>query len=99
MYYAVISEDVPDSLVLRQQVRPLHLARLEALKQEDRLLVAGPHPAIDAENPGDAGFSGSLVIAQFASLSEASAWAEADPYVAAGIYQKVTVKPFKPVLP
>ncbi len=99
MYYAVISEDVPNSLALRQQVRPLHLARLEALKQEDRLLVAGPHPAIDAENPGEAGFSGSLVIAQFASLSEASAWAEADPYVAAGIYQKVTVKPFKPVLP
>ena len=99
MYYAVISEDVPDSLALRQQVRPQHLARLEALKMEDRLLVAGPHPAVDTENPGDAGFSGSLVIAQFASLNEASAWAEADPYVAAGVYQKVTVKPFKPVLP
>lgn len=99
MYYAVISEDIPNSLALRQKVRPQHLARLEALKQEDRLLVAGPHPAIDSDNPGDAGFSGSLVIARFASLSEASAWAEADPYVAAGIYQKVTVKPFKPVLP
>jgi uncharacterized protein YciI len=99
MYYAVISEDAPNSLPLRQQARPAHLERLEALKQENRLLVAGPHPAIDAENPGDAGFSGSLVIAQFASLNEASAWAEADPYVAAGVYQKVTVKPFKPVLP
>lgn len=99
MYYAVISEDVPDSLPLRQRARPAHLARLEALKQENRLLVAGPHPAADTENPGEVGFSGSLVIAQFASLSEASAWAEADPYVAAGVYQKVTVKPFKPVLP
>lgn len=99
MYYAIISEDVPNSLPLRQPARPQHLARLEALKQENRLLVAGPHPAIDAENPGDAGFSGSLVIAQFASLSEASAWADADPYVAAGVYQKVTVKPFKLVLP
>lgn len=99
MYYAVISEDVPNSLPLRQKVRPQHLARLEALKQENRLLVAGPNPAVDAENPGDAGFSGSLVIAQFDSLDAASAWAEADPYVAAGVYQKVTVKPFKPVLP
>lgn len=99
MYYAIISEDVPNSLPLRQPARPQHLARLETLKQENRLLVAGPHPAIDAENPGDAGFSGSLVIAQFASLSEASAWADADPYVAAGVYQKVTVKPFKLVLP
>lgn len=99
MYYAIISEDVPDSLPLRQPVRTQHLARLEALAQENRLLVAGPHPATDSENPGDAGFSGSLVIAQFASLDAASAWAEADPYVAAGVYQKVTVKPFKPVLP
>lgn len=99
MYYAIISEDVANSLPLRQQARPQHLARLEALKQENRLLVAGPHPAIDAENPGDAGFSGSLVIAQFASLNEAKAWADADPYVAAGVYQRVVVKPFKPVLP
>lgn len=99
MYYAVISEDVPNSLPLRQQVRPLHLARLEELKQQNRLLLAGPHPAIDAENPGDAGFSGSLVVAQFASLAEAQAWADADPYVSAGVYQRVTVKPFKPVLP
>lgn len=99
MYYAIISEDVANSLPLRQQARPQHLARLEALKQENRLLIAGPHPAIDAENPGDAGFSGSLVIAQFASLNEAKAWADADPYVAAGVYQRVVVKPFKPVLP
>lgn len=99
MYYAVISEDVPNSLPLRQQVRPLHLARLEELKQQNRLLLAGPHPAIDAENPGDAGFSGSLVVAQFASLVEAQAWADADPYVSAGVYRQVTVKPFKPVLP
>ena len=99
MYYAIISEDVPNSLPLRQPARPQHLARLDTLKHENRLLVAGPHPAIDAENPGDAGFSGSLVIAQFSSLSEASAWADADPYVAAGVYQKVTVKPFKLVLP
>lgn len=99
MYYAVISEDVPHSLLLRQQARPLHLARLEELKQQNRLLLAGPHPAIDAENPGDAGFTGSLVVAQFASLTEAQAWADADPYVSAGVYQQVTVKPFKPVLP
>ncbi len=99
MYYAVISEDVPNSLPLRQQARPQHLARLEALKQENRLLLAGPHPAIDAENPGDAGFTGSLVVAQFASLDEARAWADSDPYISTGVYQKVTVKPFKPVLP
>lgn len=99
MYYAVISEDVPNSLPLRQPARPQHLARLEALKQENRLLIAGPHPAIDAENPGDAGFTGSLVVAQFASLEEARAWADSDPYVSAGVYQKVTVKPFKLVLP
>lgn len=99
MYYAVISEDVPNSLPLRQQARPQHLARLEALKQENRLLLAGPHPAIDVENPGDAGFTGSLVVAQFASLEEARAWADSDPYVSAGVYQKVIVKPFKPVLP
>jgi uncharacterized protein YciI len=99
MYYAIISEDVPNSLPLRQSARPQHLARLEALKQENRLLIAGPHPAIDAENPGDAGFTGSLVVAQFASLEEARSWADNDPYVSAGVYQKVTVKPFKLVLP
>jgi len=99
MYYAIISEDIPNSLPLRQKVRPDHLARLEKLHQEGNLLLAGPHPAIDAENPGDAGFSGSLIVARFGSLTEAQAWADADPYVAAGIYHKVTVKPFKPVLP
>ncbi|MCH8497466.1 MAG: YciI family protein [Marinobacter sp.] len=99
MYYAIISEDVPNSLPLRQQARPAHLARLETLKAEGRLLVAGPHPALDTPDPGTAGFTGSLVIAEFESLDEAKAWADADPYVAAGIYARVTVKPFKPVLP
>lgn len=99
MYYAVISEDFPNSLPLRLETRPKHLARLEQLKTEGRLLLAGPHPAIDAENPGDAGFTGSLVIAQFDSLQAAQTWAADDPYVHARVYQNVTVKPFKPVLP
>lgn len=99
MYYAIISEDVDNSLPLRQQARPAHLARLEALKTENRLLLAGPTPAIDSENPGDAGFSGSLVVAHFESLAEAQAWADADPYLEAGVYQSVRVKPFKKVLP
>ncbi|WP_346836917.1 YciI family protein [Microbulbifer sp. SAOS-129_SWC] len=99
MWYAIISEDVKDSLALRQGARPDHLARLNHLKDEGRLLVAGPHPAIDSEDPGEAGFSGSLVVAEFSSLDEAKAWADADPYVAAGVYASVTVKPFKAVLP
>ncbi|MCK0105286.1 YciI family protein [Marinobacter sp. S0848L] len=99
MYYAIMSEDVPNSLALRKQARPAHLARLEALKAEGRLLVAGPHPAIDTEDPGDSGFTGSLVIAEFDSLESAQAWADADPYVEAGVYQSVTVKPYKVVLP
>ena len=99
MWYAVISEDVPDSLTLRAAAREAHLARLEALVAEGRLLIAGPHPAIDAENPGPAGFSGSLVVVDFPSLEEAREWAAADPYVAAGVYESVTVKPFKLVLP
>ncbi|MDX1451159.1 MAG: YciI family protein [Oleiphilaceae bacterium] len=99
LYYAIISEDVENSLPLRQQARPAHLARLEALQNQGRLLVAGPHPAIDSADPGPNGFTGSLVIAQFASLEEARQWADEDPYVAAGVYQKVTVKPFKKVLP
>ncbi|RLK51004.1 hypothetical protein DFR31_0917 [Alkalispirillum mobile] len=99
MYYAIISEDVPNSLALRKQARPEHLARLEALKDEGRLLIAGPHPAIDAEDPGEAGFSGSLVVAEFPSAEDAQAWANADPYMDAGVYAKVTVKPFKKVLP
>lgn len=99
MLYAIISEDVTNSLDLRKGARPDHLARLQALKDAGRLVLAGPHPLIDSENPGDAGFSGSLVVAEFTSLQDAETWAAADPYVAAGVYQKVTVKPFKKVLP
>ena len=99
MYYAIIAEDIENSLELRLQARPAHLARLEQLKQEGRLLVAGPHPAIDSEDPGPAGFSGSLVIAQFDSLEAAQQWADEDPYSRAGVYQKVVVKPYKKVLP
>ncbi|MDX1633398.1 MAG: YciI family protein [Marinobacter sp.] len=99
MYYAIISEDVENSLPLRQSARPAHLQRLEDLKGQGRLLVAGPHPAIDSENPGDAGFTGSLVVAEFDSLEAAKLWADADPYLAAGVYKTVTVKPFKVVLP
>ncbi|QFT54148.1 YciI family protein [Microbulbifer sp. THAF38] len=99
MWYAIISEDVSDSLPLRKKARPDHLARLNRLKDEGRLLVAGPHPAVDSEEPGEAGFSGSLVIAEFPSLEEAQAWADGDPYVAAGVYASVAVKPFKLVLP
>jgi len=99
MFYAIISQDIDNSLPLRKQARPDHLARLEQLKNEGRLLIAGPHPAIDSDDPGEAGFTGSLVIAEFASLEEAQTWADADPYVAAGVYQQVTVKPFKKVLP
>lgn len=99
MWYAIISEDIDNSLPLRKEARPAHLARLEALKNEGRLLIAGPHPAIDSEDPGEAGFTGSLVVAEFASLEAAQQWADADPYVAAGVYARVTVKPFKKVLP
>lgn len=99
MWYAIISEDVANSLEKRKVARPAHLERLNALKDAGRLLIAGPHPAIDSEDPGEAGFSGSLVVAEFASLTAAQNWADADPYVAAGVYAKVTVKPFKKVLP
>jgi len=99
MLYAIISEDVRNSLERRLAARPDHLARLEKLRDEGRLVLAGPHPAIDADNPGDDGFSGSLVVAEFESLEAARAWADADPYVIAGVYAKVTVKPFKKVLP
>ena len=99
MYYAIISEDIPISLEKRLSVRPAHLEPLKDLAAQGRLLVAGPHPAIDSEDPGEAGFSGSLVIAEFDSLADAQAWADADPYVAAGVYQKVAVKPYKKVLP
>ena len=97
MYYAILSEDVPDSLPLRQSVRPRHLQRLEELKQQNRLLLAGPLPAIDSDNPGDAGFTGSIIIAEFSTLSEAQQWADADPYVESGVYANVSVKPFKKV--
>lgn len=99
MYYAIISEDIANSLDKRKAARPAHLARLQQLTDEGRLLIAGPHPAIDNENPGDAGFTGSLVIAEFNSLQDAQAWADTDPYIAAGVYAKVIVKPFKKVLP
>lgn len=99
MWYAIISQDVPDSLEKRLSVRPAHLARLKELADAGRLLVAGPHPAIDSEDPGSAGFTGSLVVAEFASLADAQAWADADPYIDAGVYQQVVVKPFRKVLP
>ena len=99
MWYAIISEDVADSLELRRGARDAHLARLKALVDEGRLLLAGPHPAIDAEDPGPAGFTGSLVVVDFPSLDDVKAWANKDPYVAAGVYAQVTIKPFKPVLP
>ena len=99
MWYAILSEDNENSLPLRATAREAHLARLRSLAADGRLLVAGPHPAVDAEDPGEAGFSGSLVIAEFASLEAAGAWADEDPYVEAGVYRKVTVKPFKRVLP
>ena len=98
MYYAIISEDIDNSLARRKSARPAHLDRLNQLAQQKRLLAAGPHPAIDSDEPGDAGFSGSLVIAEFDSLEQAQAWADAVAYVAAGVYERVTVKPFKKVL-
>ncbi len=99
MLYAIISEDVADSLAKRKIARPDHLARLEELKQQGRLLVAGPHPKIDCEDPGEAGFSGSLIVAEFENLDAAQRWADADPYLSAGVYARVIVKPFKRVLP
>lgn len=99
MWYVIIGTDVPDSLAARKAARPPHLARLEALQVEGRLLLAGPFPAIDAEDPGPAGFSGSLIIAEFADLAAAKAWADADPYKAAGVYASVEVRPFRQTLP
>ncbi|MDO7084968.1 YciI family protein [Pseudocolwellia sp. AS88] len=99
MYYLIYSEDVDNSLSLRMSVREKHLDRLRALQDEGRLLVAGPCPAIDSDNPGDAGFTGSLVVAEFNSLKEAKDWADVDPYIDAGVYKKVIVKPYKKVLP
>ena len=99
MLYAIIADDRPDSLAARLAARPAHLARLQALQDEGRLLLAGPFPAIDANDPGPAGFSGSLIVGEFASLAKAKAWADADPFVAAGVYAQVTVKPFRKTLP
>lgn len=99
MLYLIYSEDVINSLEKRLSVRGLHLARLSALQSEGRLLVAGPCPAIDSNDPGAAGFTGSLIIAEFDNLAAAQEWADADPYIDAGVYEKVTVKPYKKVLP
>lgn len=99
MWYAIIAEDVENSLEKRLAARPKHLARLQQLKDEGRLLIAGPHPKEDSPHPGSAGFSGSLIVAEFASLQAAQDWAGADPYVEAGVYANVTIKPFIKVLP
>lgn len=99
MWYAIMSEDTENSLPRRKQAREAHIARLKELVNEGRVLLAGPHPEIDADEPGEAGFSGSLVIVDFPSLDEAKAWADQDPYVDAGVYERVVVKPFKKVLP
>jgi uncharacterized protein YciI len=98
MYYAIMSEDVENSLEMRVQTRPMHIERIKKLKEEGRLLLVGPHPAVDSEDPGEAGFTGSLVVAAFDSLEDAKAWANDDPYAKAGIYAKVVVKPFKNVV-
>lgn len=99
MLYMIVGEDVPNSLEKRMAARPAHLARLEALQNAGRIILGGPLPAIDSADPGPAGFSGSLIVAEFESLAAARAWADADPYVGAGVYAKVSVKPFKQVFP
>jgi len=99
MLYAIIAQDIENSLLKRMQARPDHVARLNELKDEGRLILAGPHPSIDFSEPGEAGFSGSLVVAEFDDLQKAREWADADPYVAAGVYSSVVVKPFNKVLP
>lgn len=99
MYYAILCEDVANSLPLRQQARPAHLERLQDLADQGRLLAAGPHPALDIAEPGEAGFTGSLIIAEFDSLEAATAWADSDPYVDAGVFSRVVVKPYRVVLP
>ncbi|SDI05049.1 YciI family protein [Nitrosomonas sp. Nm132] len=98
-FYVINGEDAPNSLEKRMIARPAHLERIKALQSEGRLILAGPYPAIDNPDPGPAGFSGSLIVAEFASLEAAQSWAEADPYVISGVFSKVTVKPFKKVLP
>ena len=99
MWYAIIGEDIDDSRSQRAQARPAHVERIKKLVNEGRLLVAGPFPTIDAEDPGEAGFTGSLIVAEFDSLEDATAWADADPYVKDGVFEWVTVKPFNRVLP
>ena len=99
MWYAITGIDIPHSLEKRKGARPAHLARLQKLLEEGRLLLAGPFPAIDAEDPGPAGFSGSLIIAEFDDLEAARKWADADPYRVAGVYREVTVRPFRQTLP
>ncbi len=99
MLYAIVGQDTPNSLEKRMATRPAHVARLQALQEQGRLILAGPFPAVDAVDPGPAGFTGSLIVAEFASLQEAEAWAQADPYVAAGIYAQVTVRPFRKTFP
>ncbi|MHA7817688.1 MAG: YciI family protein [Pseudohaliea sp.] len=99
MYYAIIAEDAPESLAVRRAARPAHLKRIQALVDAGRVLLAGPHPALDTREPGEAGFSGSLIVAEFDSLADAEAWAAGDPYTEAGVFAAVTVKPFLPVLP
>lgn len=99
MLYAILGQDNENSLERRLSVRPQHLQRLQQLVDQNRLVIAGPHPAVDSQDPGDAGFTGSLIIAEFDSLAAAQQWADADPYVQAGVYKSVTVKPFKRVIP
>ncbi|HMC13848.1 MAG TPA: YciI family protein [Gallionellaceae bacterium] len=99
MLYTIVGQDTPNSLEKRLSARPAHVARLQALQEQGRLILAGPFPAVDAIDPGTAGFTGSLIVAEFASLAEAETWAQADPYVAAGIYALVTVRPFKKTFP
>jgi len=99
MWYTIIGQDVPNSLDKRKAARPAHLARLQALQDEGRLLLAGPFPAVDADDPDVAGFTGSLIVAEFASLQAAHEWADADPYAAAGVFRQITVQPFKKVFP
>lgn len=99
MLYSIFAYDTPNSLSKRQSARPAHLERLQLLSDQNRLIIAGPNPAIDRNDPGEAGFSGSLIVAEFESLEHAKTWAEADPYVAAGVYAKVDVKPFKQMFP
>lgn len=99
MLYAIVARDVPDSLEKRKAVRPQHVERLQLLQEQGRLLLAGPFPAVDAADPGSAGFTGSLIVAEFVSLQEAEAWAQADPYVAGGVYAEVSVRPFRKVFP